>query len=204
MRVGFDVDGLLADFNVGFINALNQEVGTQVVCSNYLPKVWDYAPLFYTDDVIRATWEHIKSPHTQFWARLPVCWFAERCAAALWSLYGEHDVYFITARPGASAKAQTESWLREHFKLSNPTVLISSQKGLAAAVLGLDVYVDDNLDNITAVQNQSPRTQALLYDYAYNRVPADMPDVKHRIDRLDDVFTYIKARAHTAPQTPSR
>jgi uncharacterized HAD superfamily protein len=92
-----------------------------------------------------------------------------------------NDIYYVTNRAGASAKRQTESWLYRYLPYAelgvHPTVLITSDKGAAAKALKLDVYVDDNLDNIKGVLRESATTRAYLFDRAYNQgeVSIDVP-----------------------------
>ena len=67
-------------------------------------------------------------------------------------------------------------------------MLITGQKGTTAAALALDVYIDDNLDNICAVTRESPATRAYLLHYRYNSLsPADAGPFT-RVYRLSEMF----------------
>jgi len=145
MILGIDVDGVLADFNSGFIQRTIEVTGKDL----FPPRpfdipTWDYATYYgYTKDEEAAVWESIKSDR-HFWSHLNAYPGVENFIEHLWA--ETWDVYFITARPGIRAKIQTEHWLQLYdFEL--PTVLISWDKDLCAKALKLDRYVDDRIEN---------------------------------------------------------
>lgn len=154
MRVGVDVDGVLADFNRAFITRVIQVTGRNLFPAGYEPTTWGYpTEVGYTLEEEAAVWETITEDRC-FWSSLTP--YPETRAAVEYLHHRAYthrdDVYFITARPGLDAKKQTEAWLRAQFGhvsgfLSNPTVLITKHKGLAARTLDLDVYIDDRYEN---------------------------------------------------------
>lgn len=171
MRIGVDVDGVLADFNSSFINLVIAETGVDL-----FPKrpfdipTWNYPEYYgYTAQQTSDVWEKIKrDPY--FWSLLPgypltrasleyLNWRQSEC---------RDDVYFITARPGQTAKQQTEFWLRESGAV-NPTVLISDKKGACAVALELNCYIDDRLENANDVAREGVRT--FLMDRPWNKTP---------------------------------
>lgn len=173
MRIGFDVDGVLADFNSGFIKRVIHITGVDLFpLRPFDIPMWDYPQHYgYTEEQVNAVWESIKADCT-FWRRLPEYDYTESF------LYNKvealhragNDVYFITSRPGIAAKAQTEYWLRNAgLSWMEPTVLISSAKGLCARALRLDVYVDDRWENCLDVVATSEGTKVYLLDQPWNR-----------------------------------
>lgn len=173
MRIGFDVDGVLADFNTGFIKRVIHVTGVDL----FPPRpfdipMWDYPQHYgYTEAQVNAVWENIKADAT-FWRRLPEYPGTESFLfGTIESLDREgNDVYFITSRPGIAAKKQTENWIRAAgLNWMEPTVLISSAKGLCAHALRLDIYVDDRWENCLDVVATSEGTKVYLLDQPWNQ-----------------------------------
>lgn len=203
MRIGIDVDGVLANFVEAYERLVIEESGVDLFGENKWPVVpctWNWPEHYgYSKDLMDfvngPVWRRIKtSPN--FWRLLRPLIGAEEL-----TISSEHDVYFITDRAGVQVKRQTEAWLREHF-WGNSTVLISKFKGEAAKALSLDLYVDDRWDNIRSVELISPATKAVLLDRPYNAWPEirltsakagnpQFADVQHRADSLADVLSTI-------------
>jgi len=168
---GVDLDGCLVNWVEGFQRKLITVTGRDLFPPYYIPRVWDWAEAAgYTDAEIRTTWNVIKGERN-WWAGLD-CYHDEHVVQTLDELdkrqaHGE-SVYFITSRPGYKAKAQSEDWLRHHG-MPHPTVLISHEKGLAAAALALDAYIDDNLENVMGVRVHRPQCSTYLCDRPWNR-----------------------------------
>lgn len=189
MKIGFDIDGVLADFNTAYIQLTKQLTERNLFPPDYKPHCWSYPEaLGYTPEEVKRVWTFIKrSPN--FWADLT----PEPGAATLQRLYPDlvlnNDIYFCTSRPGESAKWQTELWLAVLLgnPVPTPTVLISSKKGSCAKALDLDVYIDDNYDNVWDVAMESPDTRCYLLDREYNRL-GPLPDSVTRIPTVDTMF----------------
>jgi hypothetical protein len=194
MRIGFDVDGVLADFCSAYERLIVKETGV----NNFPPYAGEDRPSWnwpqvnhgYTDQQIAGVWAAIKtSPN--FWAALEETTDFFRFYNWFYATRTQHDFYFVTSRPGVTAKAQTESWFIHHL-LYRPTVLISSQKGAICNALNLDYYVDDNAENIESVVNLSPGTGAFLIDRTYNRhlnVGTRIPNLQRFLDTVGSCLT---------------
>lgn len=186
MRIGFDVDGVLANFIAAYQRLFVRISGVDLFQpgDDVNPPCWDW-PQFrgYGDDIVASVWAHIGADPT-FWARLAPLDGADTLSMCIADMEKRHDIYFITARFGKRDKQQTETWLRNYLGLPGPTVLISSDKGACAGALRLDAYIDDNLDNIRGVvqsnsdeqvtaniQGRPPKfyTRPFLLNRAYNQ-----------------------------------
>lgn len=160
MRIGIDIDGVLADFVTGFNALAKKEYNVDL--PNPAPE-WDWAKAGGLTSAQRnRLWELIKS--TPFFGTLPPKAGAPDALDRLNDLAGNgHDVYFITTRPGVTAKMWSELWLTGHG-CNIPTVLLAVNeegKGSIAKGLGLDVFVDDKPENNLAVINATGRTSPI-------------------------------------------
>lgn len=195
MTLGFDIDGVLAWFEPAY-----ERIIAGVLKKDLFPwgagrpplagvPVWDWPQHFgYTDVEIKRVWAAIKS-NESFWLGLDETPEAATLRMMIHGLKREHDVYYITNRTGVWAKWQTEMWVQLHITDENPTVLLTAQKGAAAATLGLDFYIDDNYDNVRDVQTKSHATRTYLLARQYNLHPwleGGVPVM--RVGSLGDAF----------------
>jgi uncharacterized HAD superfamily protein len=199
MRIGFDIDGVLADFVTAYQDAFVRLTGrnTFLPGDNLDPPEWNWPTLRgYTKEETSAVWEHIKSS-SDFWLNLQEDPGCSTLRTLLYTLEREHEVYYITSRMGQRVKRQTEIWLIEHLRypaITNvyPTVLIVGHrvKGIVARALQLDVYIDDNMDNVNDCAHDAPHTRTYLLNRAYNqRTPkaCEMASI-HRVETVGTMF----------------
>lgn len=185
LRIGIDVDGVLADFNRAFIDYIPRVTGRDLFPTGYVPTTWNYPEaLGYTGAEVSKVWEGIKADDS-FWRFLPAYPDTVRMLSFLAAT--THDIYFITNRPGRTAKTQTERWLQIHGFDRPPTVLISSHKGDCAFALLLDLYLDDRDENCLEVFEESDTNGYMLaqpWNTKYPRIP--------RLDALTDFIGIIR------------
>lgn len=186
-----DVDGVLADFNTAYMLRIASCTGRNLFPPRYQPHTWDYPVTFgYSRSEIRRVWLNIGAD-PEFWSNLHP--FAGTHAAmdelVLRSRWGS-DVYFITARPGATTKDQTERWLRGACAGAMvPTVLLSSHKGLCATALSLDHYIDDRWEN--ALEVATTKTKSYLLTQPWNTEYDAAPAGITRVATLADFFVAL-------------
>lgn len=184
MKIGIDIDGVLADFCSAY-EALHVEVTGRNTFAPYGqeegPVTWNWPVVYgYTKEETAEVWRRIKE-HNGFNmgltalpdARVLEKWWWEKRHGAR---EAREAIYFITARVGDTVKYQTERWMQEVLDYGSPTVIIASDKGAIAKALNLDIYIDDNWHNAFNTGTVSPTTQVYLVDRAYNR-----PDSSLRI-----------------------
>lgn len=196
MRVGVDIDGVLADFNTRFIEAVIAVTGKDLFPLHpFAIPTWDYPQHYgYTHEEVSDVWKTITA-NRAFWMTLPpylgamdlIAWLREK------SQEGYFDLYFITSRPGVMAKYQTEVWLSVHSGdiAWTPTVLISSQKGQCADALRLTHYIDDRWENCHDVEAHTTATVFLL-DQPWNQTPE--PGAVQRIEDISEFRAYLHDR----------
>lgn len=200
MKIGFDIDGVFANFENAFERAIVQATGIDRFpggAGNLPPQgppEWNWPTLYGYSNADMAAAMKLAHDDREFWANLaPFEANIATLRTAMNKLALDNDCYFVTHRNGLDAKFQTETWLRLHTHAFDavldwtPTVLMTKHKGLICAALGLDIYIDDNADNVNdcvyrtrsdraitstpPALNAIPRpdTRVYLLDRDYNR-----------------------------------
>lgn len=207
-RIGFDVDGILTHFDHAYQKLVIATTGKDL----FHPGDYDNPPCWnwpeyrgYSPEEVGKVWDFIKHSDT-FWLNLGETSDAATLRMLIGQLEHQHDVYFVSSRPGTRAKRQTEIWLysRLGYPINVgsavwPTVCISSHKGDAAKALNLSYYIDDNLDNVWDVCVKSPHTATFLLNKSYNqhddRIPVWLKGIEVskaplRVNTLGEMFDH--------------
>ena len=195
MIIGVDVDGVLANFEAGYTKLLSKCAGGRIeVPSDFQPASWNYEEtLGFTTREVSDSWEEIKrSP--SFWRDLPPLPGAVDALNTLWrkfALAETHEVYFITTRPGLTARYQTELWLSRHG-FPRPCVLICrGNKAPIVKNLGIRRFIDDKSETAIAVYEE---TDSLVWlpRYAYNRDAQEYAKDKGKFTCIDSVTEFVE------------
>lgn len=198
MRIGFDVDGVLANFCDAYETACIQAAEGKNLFQPWSlqdgPVTWNWPEHYgYTKEEVGRVWQMIKNSN-HFWSdltALPDMLVLERWLVKNWRANVIDEMYFVTSRPGINAKAQTEDWFLNKGNGIFATVLISDEKGLIAKGLNLDFYVDDKIENVESVIEHSPKTRVSLMDREYNRKAAHLD--LYRISNLSQFLDSVEA-----------
>lgn len=189
LRLGVDVDGILADFNIPYkalIEKNHPSIKLPDIGDSY-PNTWNYeraAGLLSAD--VSELWRQIKTDD-RFWLTIPPYTETDEAMGRLEDLENcGADIYFITSRVGDTAKYQTEQWLDFHG-FFEPTVLISSEKGMCCRALNLTHYIDDKNENCTDVRDTAPGTAVTMLKRPWNTPQEGVPVVNSVIDWLESV-----------------
>ena len=154
LRLGVDVDGVVADFRSAFRALAERELG---MAPNDVEK-----DLSKTD--VDRLWRRVAAT-PNWWIDLPP--YEPHQIARLYaqSRRGRWEVFFLTSRPlsaGDSVQLQTQVWLERHGFLM-PSVLTTpaGARGEIARSLRLDLAMDDRLVNCMEIISAS-NSKALL------------------------------------------
>lgn len=152
LRIGFDLDGVLADFLSAFREVEVRLFGAAAGIGPEEPEEEEERQergLLETRERHRAIWREIEGTE-DFWATVkPLGTDAVKRLHDL-ALAHRWEVFFITQRPataGDTVQRQSQRWLRQHgFEL--PSVLVvSGSRSAVVRALRLDYHVDDSMQH---------------------------------------------------------
>lgn len=170
MKIGIDIDGVIANFYEPYEKLCIKHQGEDLFGDNKWPnrepRTWNWPESYgYTRETMRKVWEEIKQSGS-FWTYASPM-EPDRSTVVPLVVMNEHDVYFITSRPGKNALWQTKTWLGS-VGMKGANVMLSNHKGFAAKALELDIYIDDKAQNIQECEWVSPKTHSYLLNKPYN------------------------------------
>lgn len=176
MIIQCDVDGVLADFDLGYRLKFRERYGVL----KERAQRWDDS----TDSLV---WQDIKASR-DFWSTLHPLQKKEvyRDLNTL-QLLG-HTVYYVTARVGFEPHRQTYEWLRSQG-IEHPTVIVSHLKAVFAEAAGTTHAIDDKFGNAYVVSLLPQGVKSYLLDAPYNRL--DHGIVGGRVKRIDSVEQFL-------------
>ena len=164
LRVGFDLDGVLADFRSAF-EAAAGEVGVRVSDEEATVSALD--PL--SSQEIKRIWDHVKRT-PNWWVHLAPCEPDQIPRLHDLARRLKWEVVFVTRRPataGDPVQLQTQQWLAHHGFTYPAVMTVPGSRGELANALRLDLVVDDQLMNcIDIVSGSTAKTLLLLRDEA--------------------------------------
>jgi hypothetical protein len=177
LRIGFDLDGTLADFESAFHAVEVRLFGRDSHIEAGQPERESEEPL--AADAVRPAkipsfiqgrrrrdriWDEIrKTPN--FWSTLKA--LDPSAVRRIYDLTLQHkwEVFFITQRPyteGETVQRQSQRWLVEQGFDMPSVLVIGGSRGAAAAALRLDYHVDDSAQNCLDVSIESAARPILL------------------------------------------
>ena len=159
LRIGLDVDGVLANFRAAFQEFSVQCLGHDIRDAKDLTSSDPLA-----DQDVERVWAHIGRT-TNWWMHLQpyeqeeIARLYDLTRAATW------EVFFLTKRPpsaGDSVQFQTQWWLeRQGFYLPS-VVTVPGSRGELANALRLDIVIDDLMLNCIEVVSASSSKAILM------------------------------------------
>jgi len=169
MRIGVDIDQILADFLQGFAKFHNTVYDTTVSKEDFRD--------FNLCTVIGGTEEEknnkiLEYYDSEFFKSIPSVPGARE---ALQKLHDEHEFVLITSRPNHISET-TKQWLAKHFKTNFKELHFSNDwfkkgsnklnKGELCKQLKIDLMIEDSVNNATLCAQHG--TPAVLLAYPWN------------------------------------
>lgn len=182
LRLGIDVDGVLAHFDPAYQRELNRIGGTNI--PPYIPTMWHHEnPNGFSRETVEEFW-NTAAQDPDFWASLlPI---AGRNFDTLRKLSTQHDLFYVSKRP-LHLQDATRTWLEWQLD-GEACALHSNHKGHIAYGLELDAFWDDKPENLMDIGKHSPRTRRFLVDQPWNQIysPKIRP-LPYSVERVKDI-----------------
>ncbi len=152
MRLGIDLDGVVADFNSGWINRYNQDFGADVAFDAV--KAWNAIPSLTHFRHMGEFWRWARDHDGHSLFRHLETY--PGAVEALWQLVKlKHQVVILTTKP-PWAIHDTFAWLADHRIPTREVHILDDKSGIDC-----DVYLEDAPHNIEKlVANRPDRTVA--------------------------------------------
>ena len=170
MRLGIDLDGVVADFNKGWIDQYNADFGTSIPLDAVT--TWDgITPLTHFTDM-EAFWEWAKDlGNGSLFRHLDT---HRGAGPALERLSRHHEIVIITAKPDW-AVADTLTWLAEHRLPTREVHIVDIHD--PKWPVPCDVYLDDAPSHIAGIHRHRPEAAMCRYVRPWNDPHPGVHDV---------------------------
>ena len=167
-RLGIDLDGVVADFNAGWISRYNEHFGTELTPEHV--DVWDAPTLLthFTDMSEFWRWARTSGEGASIFRILQPY---RGAVEALDRLAASHDIVIVTTKP-RFAVHDTFEWLAEH-RIPTTEVHIVDDK----TTVECDVYLDDADHNLSALSASHPGATVCRYVRPWNAPHEGVVDV---------------------------
>lgn len=187
MRLGIDLDGVVSDFNKGWIDQYNEQFGTEIPLDSVT--TWDgIVPLTHFTDM-DGFWEWARDfGNGSLFRHLDL--YAD-ALPALRRLAKHHDVVIITAKP-EWAVADTLAWIADHQLPTREVHIVDIHA--PKWPIPADVYLDDSPHQIAAIHEHRPESQVCRYVRPWNAPVAGVHDVNNWSE-FERLISGLQARA---------
>jgi hypothetical protein len=205
LRVGIDIDGVLADFRAAF-HAAASGLGLAYPPSQVGDA--DEADSVLSESAIKRAWKQVSEAHN-WWTTLSAFEPAE--IARLYALSRQHkwEVFFLTRRPvtrGDTVQVQTQWWLEQHGFYLPAVVTVPGSRGELANALRLDFVVDDQeLHCVEVISSSGAKALLMLRDTSLTkRRDQAMSRGIAVVASLEETLTIFEKLADVIPQRRGR
>jgi hypothetical protein len=201
LRIGFDLDGVLADMEAELVRQAEILFGEPMTRRLEAPDraavdagraapdagpdpegsaetVPDNVPpllkIKMTQRQQRRLWRHVESIEN-FWETLAELEPGVIKRLARLTSDRRWEIIFLTKRPesaGVTAQVQTQRWLESHGFRMPSVYVVQGSRGRIAAALALDIVVDDRPENCLDVVVDSKARAILIWREGENQLPA--------------------------------
>lgn len=166
LRLGIDLDGVVADFNGGWIARYNRDFGARLHPDQVIG--WDALHALTEFHSMAEFWDWSRGDGRSVFRDLPP---VPGAIDALHELAREHRIAIITARFDW-AIGDTLAWLAEHDVLAREVHFVAAKQDVAC-----DIYLDDAPYQLEALRLARPEATVCRRVAAYNRPVAGVMDV---------------------------
>ena len=184
LKIGIDIDGVLADIVRPMLPLLARECGRAVTHEDIICYSFREA-LNIPEERVAALMEEVVAAG-YFEAAPPVAGAVEAMV-----LLRHHRIWLVTSRP-ERVRNETIRWLARHG-VPYHELLFKPATAKAANGDGFDLFVEDNLD--TALVLSGEGIPVLLFDWPWNQHPT-LPDNVQRVRDWQEILSAVERRAN--------
>jgi 5'(3')-deoxyribonucleotidase len=166
LRLGIDLDGVVADFNVGWMRRYNHEFGAQLDHSQVV--MWDGLHGLTHFSTMEEFWEWARSGPASIFRDLPLI---EGASGAIERLAAEHRIVIVSSKFDW-AIPDTLAWLAEHRIPAREIHFVWDKTSVPC-----DVYLEDAPANLEALVRARPESLVCRMVRPWNRPVAGALDV---------------------------
>ena len=178
MRLGIDLDGVVANFNAGWLQRYNRDFGTELGLDAV--STWNGIPAATHFDSMHDFWEWAR--HLDGASLFRVLDPYPNAVESLWQLAkAGHKIVILTSKP-YWATHHTYEWIAEH-ELPTREVHILDDKWR----VDCDVYLDDAPHNVEDIHQQRPNRATVRYIRPWN----DPVSGTHSIANWDEFLAFV-------------
>jgi len=192
MTLGFDIDGVLADFITPFLRLLESRTGAGPIDPESVTDPNFMHHPFLTMATVTECME-AASYDPDFWRALAPLPSPEQWRA-LDGLNRSHRLVFIThrwVRDSYDIHQVTCDWLRSHGVAEPVVHFTQDKKSVLVKELEIDLFVDDRHENCEDVATAT-HASVFMPHRPYNRV-FNHPKVR-RVQQLDEIFEFVSTK----------
>ncbi|MFA5093330.1 MAG: hypothetical protein WC543_05260 [Candidatus Omnitrophota bacterium] len=169
MKIGVDIDGVVADFVGSFLPELNKYCN----CSSEDIVNYDFEKnikINITDSQNKELWGIINK--NKLYSKLKLI---KGCEIALSDIIKNNSIILISSRK-KEIRGDTLAWLKKYKISFSKLKLFDSKKEKIKAMSKCDIVLEDDLEVARALSALD--VQVLLFDYPWNRIGSNIKRIK--------------------------
>lgn len=193
-NIGFDLDGVLANFHFGFSKVANRLFGSPIIEDINTVKAYRWEDWGYPLDKKQnnKVWQEIDNNVSGFWYSLePLVDNSIFNRMKTMESKG-YNFFFITSRKntaGYTALNQTKAWVERWTSLKSFSVIPAHRKGGILDRAEIDYFIDDLPENIIEAAIEAPKCKSFLLVRPYNVHAVEFIKKLHKFKNLDIVYS---------------